>query len=157
MVKAIQKLALMVMALCLMAPITSFAGEWQQNNKGWWVQNDDGTYLTNQWYQSPESGLYYYMGADGYMLVNAITPDGYQVDADGVWVEQPVYQEPLQQSQPVEQPTQSNRTDGLAPGALSKEEVDRRAAEAGLGGAPKGEIVREIHGDKDAGRGYNWQ
>ena len=137
MVKAIQKLALMVMALCLMAPITSFAGEWKEDSKGWWVQ-------------SPESGLYYYLGADGYMLCDTITPDGFYVNADGVWVEQPVYQEPLQQSQPVEQPTQSNRTDGLAPGALSKEE-------AGLGGAPKGEIVREIHGDKDAGRGYNWQ
>ena len=85
MVKAIQKLALMVMALCLMAPITSFAGEWKEDSKGWWVQSDDGTYLTNQWYQSPESGLYYYLGADGYMLVNAITPDGYQVDANGVW------------------------------------------------------------------------
>ena len=85
--KKIQKLALLVMALCLMAPITSLAETWKQDNKGWWVQSDDGTYLTNQWYQSPESGLYYYMGADGYMLYDTITPDGFYVNADGVWID----------------------------------------------------------------------
>ena len=157
MTRRIKALATITLILSLALPFTAYAGTWQQDSTGWKVQADDGTYLMNQWYQSPESGLYYYLGADGYILCDTITPDGFYVNADGVWVEQPVYQEPLQQSQPVEQPTQSNRTDGLAPGALSKEEVDRRAAEAGLGGAPKGEIVREIHGDKDAGRGYNWQ
>lgn len=32
----------------------------------------DASYLINEYYQSPEGGLWYYMGADGYMLVNTI-------------------------------------------------------------------------------------
>lgn len=58
---------------------------WKQNAKGWWLENADGTYLTNQWYLY--NGQWYYMGADGYMLVNTTTPDGYWVNADGVWVQ----------------------------------------------------------------------
>ena len=60
---------------------------WKQDGKGWWVERPDGSYLVNEWYQSPASGLWYYMGADGYMLTNTTTPDGYQVNADGVWVQ----------------------------------------------------------------------
>lgn len=66
---------------------TEKTATWASNDKGWWIQNSDGTYLTNAWYQSPTSGLYYYMGADGYMLTNTTTPDGYTVNADGVWVQ----------------------------------------------------------------------
>ncbi len=60
---------------------------WKQNDKGWWLENPDGSYLMNTWYQSPESGLWYYMGEDGYMLTNTTTPDGCTVNADGVWVQ----------------------------------------------------------------------
>ena len=60
---------------------------WKQNEIGLWVQSSDGTYLTNQWYRSPDSGLWYYLGADGYMLTNTVTPDGYTVNADGVWIQ----------------------------------------------------------------------
>lgn len=60
---------------------------WLNDEKGWWVQKADGTYLTNSWYQSPSSGLWYYMGADGYMLTNTTTPDGYKVNAEGVWIQ----------------------------------------------------------------------
>lgn len=60
---------------------------WKQDSKGWWVERSDGSYLVNEWYQSPESGLWYYMGADGYMLTSTTTPDGYTVNADGVWVQ----------------------------------------------------------------------
>lgn len=59
---------------------------WVQNEKGWWVENSTGSYPVNQWYQSPASGLWYFMGADGYMMTNATTPDGYYVNFDGVWV-----------------------------------------------------------------------
>lgn len=68
------------------APATAISSpSWKQDAKGWWVENPDGTYLTNQWYQY--NGLWYYMGADGYMLTNTTTPDGYTVNADGVWVQ----------------------------------------------------------------------
>lgn len=60
---------------------------WASDSKGWWIQYSDGTYLTNAWYQSPESGLWYYMGADGYMLTDTTTPDGHYVNSDGVWIQ----------------------------------------------------------------------
>lgn len=72
-------------AMTMASVMTASAATWKEDSKGWRVENEDGTYLVNQWYQSPASGLWYYMGADGYMLTNATTPDGYQVNADGVW------------------------------------------------------------------------
>ena len=60
--------------------------QWKSNSKGWWVDKKSGGYLTNAWFQSPVSGLWYYMGSDGYMLTNTTTPDGYRVNASGVWV-----------------------------------------------------------------------
>lgn len=60
---------------------------WKQDAVGWWLENPDGSYLVNAWYQSPESGLWYYMGADGYMFVNTITPDGHQVGMDGAMIQ----------------------------------------------------------------------
>jgi len=66
---------------------TSSVPTWKQDAKGWWVERPDGSYLVNEWFQSPSSGLWYYMGADGYMLTNTTTPDGYTVDADGIWVQ----------------------------------------------------------------------
>lgn len=60
---------------------------WAGNDKGWWIVNPDGSYLVNTWYQSSVSGKWYYMGSDGYMLVDTITPDGYAVGEDGAWVQ----------------------------------------------------------------------
>lgn len=60
---------------------------WRSDSIGWWVELSDGSYLTNAWYQSPASGLWYYMGDNGYMLTNTTTPDGCIVNADGVWVQ----------------------------------------------------------------------
>ena len=68
-------------------PAETSTPSWKQDTKGWWVERSDGSYLVNEWYQSPDSGLWYYMGADGYMLTNTTTPDGYTVNADGVWVQ----------------------------------------------------------------------
>ena len=61
-------------------------GDWASNETGWWIQFNDGSYLTNSWWQSPYSGLWYYMGADGYMVTNT-TIDGYTINGDGVWVQ----------------------------------------------------------------------
>ena len=62
------------------------AGEgWKQDSTGWWWRNADGSYPANQWKEV--DGKYYYFGADGYMLANTTTPDGYQVDASGAWVQ----------------------------------------------------------------------
>ena len=107
--KTVKALATLILTLAL--PFTAYAGTWQQDSTGWKVQTDDGTYLTNQWYQSPESGLFYYMGADGYMMVNAITPDGYQVGADGAWIQPTQKSDPTQKSEPEVQPTQPQQSE----------------------------------------------
>lgn len=74
-------------ALALYAAPMAEAAEWKQDENGWWVDNGDGSYPSNCWYQSPASGLWYYMDADGYMLTDAATPDGERVGADGVWIQ----------------------------------------------------------------------
>lgn len=74
-----------VISMAVIPSMVSMAETWKYDIKGWQVENDDHSYLTNQWYQSPSSGLWYYLGADGYMLTNTTTPDGYYVDENGVW------------------------------------------------------------------------
>ncbi len=61
-------------------------GAWASNETGWWIQFKDGSYLTSAWWQSPDSGLWYYMGADGYMVTNTVV-DNRTINADGVWVQ----------------------------------------------------------------------
>lgn len=79
-------------------------GTWKQNNTGWWYSLSDGSYVTSAWKQI--NGEWYYFNADGYMLVgwqqlngnwyymdqrsgkmlaNTTTPDGYYVNASGVY------------------------------------------------------------------------
>lgn len=61
-------------------------GEWRYDDFGWWIQYADGTYLVNDWWKSPYSGLWYFMGADGYMVTNSFI-DGHWVNSDGARVE----------------------------------------------------------------------
>ena len=75
------------------------------DNVRWWYQNADGSYPASQWKEI--NGKWYYFDAEGYMAtgwikvggldyclapdgalyVNCTTPDGYNVNADGVWVQ----------------------------------------------------------------------
>lgn len=64
--------------------ITANAGQWKQNDTGWWYQNTDGSYLASGWQWI--HGKCYYFTSDGYCLTNTNTPDGYQVDTNGAWV-----------------------------------------------------------------------
>lgn len=80
------KLLLMSLLATAMFGSTAYAGQWQQDSAGWWYQNDNGSYPVNQWQEI--DGKQYYFGANGYMLANTTTPDGYQVGADGAWVEE---------------------------------------------------------------------
>lgn len=71
------------------AAMTSFAGEWRQDNVGYWWQNDDGSYPVSswQWLDGNQDGdaECYYFGPDGYMAANREV-DGYQVNGDGAWM-----------------------------------------------------------------------
>lgn len=65
------------------ASVNAFAGQWRQDDTGWWYENEDGTYLNNGW--SWIDGKCYYFNMDGYCLQDTQTPDGYSVDAQGAW------------------------------------------------------------------------
>lgn len=70
---------------------TAFAGVWKQDSKGWWYQRNDGTYPVNQWewIDGDHDSYYesYYFDSNGYCLMNTTTPDGYQVNENGAWIE----------------------------------------------------------------------
>lgn len=62
---------------------------------GWYHAADGGWYYLrpsfggmkkNTWLQ--DNGKWYYLGDDGKMLTDTVTPDGYHVGADGVCLEQ---------------------------------------------------------------------
>lgn len=46
--------------------MASVSGTWQQNDKGWWWQNTDGTYPTSAWRYI--NNAWYYFNADGYAV-----------------------------------------------------------------------------------------
>lgn len=79
---------------------------WVQDAKGWWYRNSNGSYtvndwqqINNQWYYFDSQGYmqtgwivwkdkwYYCDQAEGHMLTNSLTPDGYRVDSQGVWIQ----------------------------------------------------------------------
>lgn len=64
-------------ALNVFMSLNSFANQWVQFGQNWVYYQDDGTFAKNQWVGN------YYLGADGIMLTNSITPDGGYVGADG--------------------------------------------------------------------------
>ena len=57
---------------------------WEPIDKGWKFKQEDGTYWTNAWRQD-SNGKWYYLNEDGWMLKDTNTPDGYHVDANGVY------------------------------------------------------------------------
>lgn len=100
--KSAQKIATFITAGVLsIAAITQvYAADWKKDSIGWWWQEDNGTYPVNtwkvingKWYYFYGNGYMasngwignYYVGADGSMLTNTRTPDGYLVGPDGAW------------------------------------------------------------------------
>lgn len=77
-------LSFITLAIMIVVSITSFAGTWKQDSIGWWYENDDGSYTKNAW--QVIEGKEYYFNENGYLLVNTITPDNFQVDTNGVKV-----------------------------------------------------------------------
>ena len=81
------------LAVSIMAVSPVYASGWQQNNTGWWyATNADNTnwYSSGwQWIDGNGDGIAecYYFDANGYMLANTTTPDGYTVDANGGWIQ----------------------------------------------------------------------
>lgn len=67
----------------------SFAGQWKQNNIGWWYENDNKSYPVNTWawLDGNKDGIAecYYFDNNGYCLMNTTTPDNYTVNENGAW------------------------------------------------------------------------
>lgn len=80
------KIFFTALALSAIMSIPTFAVEWKQDNAGWWYQNDDGSYVTNQWIQDFD-GKWYYFNELGYMVTNTITADGRILGIDGAWIQ----------------------------------------------------------------------
>lgn len=81
----------MAMAMTIGAATTAMAGQWKQDAKGWWWQEDNGSYPTSQWkwLDGNKDGIAecYYFDGTGYMMANTTTPDGYAVNSEGQWTE----------------------------------------------------------------------
>lgn len=80
-------------ALTAAMSMTAFAAGWQGNDEtGWWYGTNDNNsqWYANgwQWIDGNGDGIAecYYFGADGYILINMTTPDGFTVNERGAWV-----------------------------------------------------------------------
>ncbi len=84
--------------MSVMAAVPAFAAGWQKNNTGWWygTNADNSTWYANgwQWVDGNGDGVAecYYFDGNGYIATNGTTPDGYQVNADGQWMQNGVVQ-----------------------------------------------------------------
>ncbi|MDD3252040.1 MAG: hypothetical protein PHV18_05700 [Lachnospiraceae bacterium] len=78
-------IGIITVAVSAAMSISAFAGTWKQETAGWKYDNGDGTCQQGGWFTDTD-GKQYYFDANGYMLSNTTTPDGYQVGADGAWI-----------------------------------------------------------------------
>lgn len=92
--------------------VPAYAAGWKRDSTGWWWQNDDGSWPANswQWLDGNRDGVSecYYFNSDGYMLAAAKTPDNYEVNADGAWVDGGTVQ--VQYARQKQNPTYLNTT-----------------------------------------------
>lgn len=66
---------------------SAYVTGWKLVDSKWYFMGADGKMMANQWVMT--NNLWYYVGADGAMLINTVTPDGYNVDINGVcWDEE---------------------------------------------------------------------
>lgn len=91
----VKTMLLTAAAFTMLMSSAAFAGTWKAGadaNQGkWWYDNGDGTYAANGWQWIDDNGdgvaECYYFDADGWMYADTTTPDGYQVNASGAWME----------------------------------------------------------------------
>ena len=79
-----------VILVCVMSSMC-FAGSWGKDSQGWWYLNDDGTYASSgwKWIDGNYDGVAecFYFDANGIMLADTTTPDGYTVNKNGAWTQ----------------------------------------------------------------------
>lgn len=122
------KTAALSAVIAAAAASTAFAGQWKNNETGWWYQTEYG-YLSNAWYWIDGNGdgtaEAYCFDENGYLYTNTTTPDGPQVNADGAWTENGVVKtQPVteQNSPKVSIDTEYQRNDSIASGYMTRSE-----------------------------------
>ncbi len=89
--KRITRILGVTVILMSMLSITAFAGIWKYDGRGWWWDYGNGSYPRNQWEwcDGDYDGMAecYCFDQNGYCLMNTRTPDGYQINANGAWVQ----------------------------------------------------------------------
>ena len=101
----------------------AYAGTWQLDSAGWRWQEDDGSYPVNEWKWIDGNGdgtaECYCFDSRGYLYCDTITPDGYQVNKDGAWVNGTVIQtkpvDPVQEADPEAENPQTQNQAALVP------------------------------------------
>lgn len=81
--KKVFALIITVVCISFSMALIAFAGEWKQDEKGWWYENDDGSYPVNQWQEIAKKK--YYFNETGYMQTADITLENitYHFDESG--------------------------------------------------------------------------
>lgn len=59
--------------------------DWVLYNNQWYFLEANGAMAANKWISYKNN--WYYFNANGDMAVSTITPDGYMVDANGIWIQ----------------------------------------------------------------------
>ena len=71
--------------------VNVYAGHWVQDSTGWWYDWGNGSWPASswQWIDGNSDGVAecYYFDRFGYCMINTTTPDNYQVNSSGAWVE----------------------------------------------------------------------
>ena len=88
----------LVAGLSVLTSMSAFAGQWKQDERGWWWQNDDGSYPTSAWYQidGNRDGVaeWYYFDSEGWLATNTTIDGKYTVNENGAWVKNGYVQYP---------------------------------------------------------------
>lgn len=70
--------------MLLLVPVMAQAGTWRQNYIGWWWQEADGSWPSNEW--KSINGNWYLFDADGYIRLSVM--DGTGMEQTGtIWAE----------------------------------------------------------------------
>ena len=80
-----KRLLFATLLMVFLLSMTAFAGTWVREGTNWKFKKDNGNWAVSEWIK--DNGKDYYLGADGIMLHDTTTPDGYKVGSDGAWIE----------------------------------------------------------------------
>lgn len=85
--KRMVAMSVVAAAMTVAMSIPAFAKGWTQEGEGWrYYTDDNGWYISGQWFTDPEDGSIYHLDPDGYMMTETHV-GGYWLGADGRRVE----------------------------------------------------------------------